>query len=214
MIDLLKAVIFRVDAPWHMVICQFNPKTFSITKQVEWVSRSVDGKNVGEQEFAGGKAQDLSVELWFDTTDIGLDVRLRYLDLLHMAEIDKRKRNPVTRKGEPPECMFQWGAFLSFTGVITSVSQNFVMFKGDGTPLRARVNVTFSETAQKVLGQNPTSRSESRKIWIVHQGESLDWIAYQEYGDPAEWRHIAETNDLDDPSRLKPGQILKLVPLP
>jgi nucleoid-associated protein YgaU len=42
----------------------------------------------------------------------------------------------------------------------------------------------------------------------------LDWIAYQEYGAPAYWRHIAETNNLDDPKALYPGQILKLVPLP
>ena len=48
----------------------------------------------------------------------------------------------------------------------------------------------------------------------MREGESLSWIAYKEYGDPACWRHIAETNDIEDPLHLRTGQVLKLVPLP
>ena len=183
-----KAEIFRVDNPGKKVTCQFNPKDFSITKSVKWVYQTADGKNVGDPEFAGGEAQDLNVELTFDSTDTGSDVRQKYTELLKMAEIDETKTNSTTRKGEPPECKFQWGSFLSFTGVITTVSQNFVLFKADGTPLRARVKVTFSETAKAKKGQNPTTRTESRKVWTVREGESLAWIAYQEYGDAAQWR--------------------------
>jgi hypothetical protein len=208
-----KAEIFRVDNTSLKVVCQFNPKDFSITKAVKWVYRTVDGKNSGDPEFAGGKAQDLNVDLVFDSTDTGSDVRTKYSELLKMAEIDSTKLNQTTQKGEPPQCKFQWGSFLSFTGVITTVSQNFTLFKGDGTPLRARVKVTFSETATPTAGQNPTTRTESRKVWIVREGESLQWIAYQEYGSPAEWRYIAETNGLDDPLDLRPGQVLKLLPL-
>jgi nucleoid-associated protein YgaU len=208
-----KAEIFRVSDPSVRVVCQFNPKDFSITKSVKWVYQTADGKNVGEPEFAGGEAQDLNVDLLFDSTDTGQDVRNKYSKLLKMAEIDESKANTKTRKGEPPECKFQWGSYLSFTGVIKTIQQNFVLFKADGTPLRARVKVTFSEIPVKKAAQNPTSRTESRKIWIVREGETLDWIAYQEYGSPAHWRHIAESNNLDNPLDLYPGQALKLVPL-
>jgi nucleoid-associated protein YgaU len=97
--------------------------------------------------------------------------------------------------------------------VIVDIAQQFILFKADGTPLRAWVTVTFSETAAKKKGQNPTTRTEPRKVWVVHEGETLAWIAYQEYGDPNHWRHIAETNNLDNPMDLTPGQVLKLVPL-
>jgi nucleoid-associated protein YgaU len=209
-----KAEIFRVDDPSKKVSCQFNPKDFSISKSVKWVYQTADGKNVGNPEFAGGEAQDLTVDLIFDSTDTGADVRGKYQELLKMAEIDTSKANTKTRKGEPPECKFQWGSFLSFTGVIKSIGQNFVMFKADGTPLRARVKVTFSETPHAAAGQNPTTRTESRKVWQVREGETLAWIAYKEYGDSNCWRHIAETNNLDNPMDLHPGQMLKLVPLP
>ena len=34
----------------------------------------MDGKNVGNAEFGGGEAQDMTVNLWFDSTDDGSDV--------------------------------------------------------------------------------------------------------------------------------------------
>lgn len=209
-----KAEIFRLNDPSKKVSCQFNPKDFSMTKKVKWVPQTVKGKSSAEMEFAGGEPQDLTVKLFFDTTDTGQDVRNSYKALLQMAEIDESKKNQQTRKSEPPECKFQWGAFLSFTGVIISVAQEFILFKADGTPLRAWVTVTFSETAAKKKGQNPTTRAEPRKVWVVHEGETLAWIAYQEYGDSTQWRHIAETNDLDNPMDIQPGQVLKLTPLP
>ncbi len=208
-----KAEIFRTSDTSIKVTCQFNPKDFSITKSVKWVYKPADGGNVSPPEFAGGEASDLIVDLMFDSTDDGSDVRTKYTELLKMAEINSTKTNATTSKSEPPECKFQWGTFLSFTGVIKSVAQQFILFKGDGTPLRAKVKVTFSETALPTAGQNPTTRTESRKVWIVREGETISWIAYKEYGDAAQWRHIAQTNQLDNPMDLYPGQVLKLVPL-
>lgn len=208
-----KAEIYRVDNPSVKVTCQFNPKDFSISKNIKWVQKVVNGKNTGVWEFAGGEAQDLVVDLIFDTSDTGSDVRTKYENLLKMAEIDTSKQNTKTLKGEPPECKFQWGSFLSFSGVIKSIGQEFILFKADGTPLRARIKVTFAETANPPTAQNPTTRTESRKVWIVREGETLDWIAYKEYGNSAHWRHIAESNDLENPLELHPGQVLKLTPL-
>jgi nucleoid-associated protein YgaU len=208
-----KAEIFRVDNPNTKVTCQFNPKDFTITRGIKWTHRVINGKDVGEMEFGGGEAQDLTVDLIFDSTDTGSAVTSKYSALLAMAEIDTSKVNSSTHKGEPPEVKFQWGSYMSFTGVIKSITQNFTFFSGDGTPLRARVKVVFSETAHPPSGQNPTTRTESRKTWVVREGETLAWIAFQEYGDASQWRYIAETNGLDNPLDLHSGQVLKLLPL-
>ena len=47
---------------------------------------------------------------------------------------------------------------------------------------------------------------------FVNEGDTIDWIAFEEYGDSAMWRFIAETNNLDDPLRLKTGQVLVIAP--
>ncbi|MBI1878919.1 MAG: peptidoglycan-binding protein [Chloroflexi bacterium] len=214
--NVQKARIIREDDPSKEVVCHFNPEEFSITRKIKWQDSPSQGNNAPQKVFAGGEADDLTIDLWFDTTDTAdKDVRDTYAALIEMAEIDQNKKNAKTGKGEPPKCKFIWGNFLSFTAVIQKITQKFVMFRADGTPVRAKVTVTFEQLSEeKPKRQNPTSQSESRKIWVVHEGQTLDWIAYQEYGDPACWRYIAETNNLMDPKELRPGQILKLVPLP
>ncbi len=196
------------------VKCQFNPSDLKITERIRWVSKPDIGGNEPGVIFSGGDSDELEIRLLFDTTHSGQDVRQSYRAILGIANIDEQKKNAKTKKGEPAACRFQWGKFLSFDAVVEKLVQNFIMFKADGTPLRADVTVVFKQIKVTVKGQNPTSRSEPRKIWQVSQGERLDWIAYQEYGDPAYWRHIADSNGLANPGDLYPGQILKLAPLP
>ncbi|MPZ48128.1 MAG: LysM peptidoglycan-binding domain-containing protein [Dehalococcoidia bacterium] len=38
--------------------------------------------------------------------------------------------------------------------------------------------------------------------------ERLDEIAYRFYGDPGLWRLIARANNIADPLRLQPGQVI------
>jgi hypothetical protein len=208
-----KAKIVNVANTSQSVTCHFNPKQFELKRTVIWNTSRTLGHDAPELSFGGGEAAELSIEFLFDTTDTGQDVRNTYKLLLDLSKVDTTKKDPKTQMSEPPLCRFEWGKFLSFTAVITKVAQTFTMFKPDGTPVRAKVDVTFKQVDQPTGAQNPTTRSEPRKIWVVHEGQTLDWIAYQEYGDPACWRHIAETNDLADPVDLRPGQVLKLVPL-
>ena len=44
----------------------------------------------------------------------------------------------------------------------------------------------------------------------VRDGDSLPSIAYDAYGDPTQWRTIAEANDIDDPLRLRRGSELSI----
>jgi hypothetical protein len=212
--NVQKAKIVKVSDPSKQVVCHFNPTNFKLGKKLEWKTKTNIGGDVSELKFSGGKAHELGpIEFLFDTTDTGEDVRDTYRVLLDLASVDQNKKNTQTNKGQPPLCRFEWGMFLSFTAVITELNQTFTMFKANGTPVRAKVAVKLLQVPEQIKPQNPTSRSESRKIWVVREGQTLDWIAYQEYGDPVYWRHIAETNNLLNPKALRPGQVLKLIPL-
>jgi len=211
--NVQKARIVQEDNPSKAVVCHFNPEDFSIGRTIRWNADTNIGDDASRLSFAGGEAQDLTIPLLFDTTDTGKDVRDSYKVLLELADVDPRNRNPRTGKSEPPRCRFEWGRFLAFSAVITRITQKFLMFKTDGTPVRVQVTVTLKQVGEIVRPQNPTTRSEARRTWVVTEGQRLDWIAYQEYGDPAHWRHIAETNDLENPMELRPGQVLHLAPL-
>ncbi len=210
--NIQKAKIVNLNNQ-QAVTCHFNPDTFSLDRTINWNMPTTTGADYPQPTFSGGQASDLTLTLLFDTTDKGTDVRDAYTTLVSMSKVDTSKKDAKTGKSEPPKCRFEWGKFLTFEAVITKLGEKFLMFKADGTPVRAEVTVTLKQVAEPTRGQNPTSRTEPRKIWVVHEGQTLDWIAYQEYGDSAQWRHIAETNNLDDPLDLKPGQVLKLTPL-
>ena len=214
-----KAEIFVVDGSdkGQTIECMFRPKEYTVTKQNRWEPKEDKGKNIPKLEFRGGSASSLTMELFFDTYEKDQDVRKYTNKIWKLMAIDSQLKDRTTLKGRPPICQFQWGPVKSFKAVITNINQKFTMFKADGTPVRATMTVTFQEVEAtgKYPLQNPTTSSEpGYKARVVKEGESIDWIAHEEYGDPTLWRVIAETNNLENPIKLTPGQILSIAPAP
>jgi hypothetical protein len=208
-----KAKIINLNTNKEQVV-HFNPAEFEIGRSLNWTENTAMGSDTPRLAYGGGKSDDLTITLLFDTTSKkGKDVRDEYKNLVDMAKVDKTKKDATTGLSEPPKCRFQWGKFLAFNAVITSLKQKFTLFTSTGTPLRAEVTVTLKQVGEKAKPQNPTSRSQARRVWVVQEGDRLDWIAHKEYGDATHWRHIAETNHLDTPNDLQPGQVLILTPL-
>lgn len=57
-------------------------------------------------------------------------------------------------------------------------------------------------------------KDNGTNTYIVKQGDTLEKIAYQQYGSPILWWLVADINRIVDPMQeLKEGQRLKLVPL-
>ena len=120
----------------------------------------------------------------------------------------------AAKKPRPQFVKFGWGNETLFKSLVSSVDVTYTMFHPDGRPARAKVKVSLEEVPDQPSGQNPTSGGErGLRSHMVLPGETLDLIAYRELGDAARWHHIAETNGLDDPWSLRPGQRLAIVPV-
>lgn len=224
--QLAKAEIINLDTG-AKVQCMFNPKEYTFSKSNGWQESKTKGQNVAPLEFSGGEPANLSVQLLFDTNEshshlnlgvvAGRDVRMYTQGLWDMMKINENKKNTATNKGEPPICRFVWGSMWSFQAVITSISQKFTLFASDGTPLRAVLDVSFKQLRDEgqYPRQNPTSGGNpGEHVRLIREGETLPYIAYEEYGDPTVWRHLANTNQIADPRRLRPGDLLLITPLP
>jgi len=213
---LTKAAITNLDT-FEVIPCMFNPKAYTFTKANTWNSSVIIGKNVPEIDFQGGHAMTLVMELFFDTYETGADVRTKYTDKIWKLMMINPNTKDKGHKGWPPLCEFRWGQTWSFKAVITNIDQTFTMFLGDGTPVRSTMTVSFQQAAEegKYPGQNPTTMSvQGYRTRRVKQGETLDWIAYDEYGDSSLWRFLADTNDVEDPLSLAVGQALAIPPKP
>ncbi|HEX6289749.1 MAG TPA: hypothetical protein VFZ66_11190 [Herpetosiphonaceae bacterium] len=224
--QLAKAEIINLHTG-EKVPCMFNPKEYTFSKSNGWKESETKGLDIPPLEFSGGEPSTLSIQLLFDTNEshshlnlgvvAGRDVRKYTKGLWDMMKINENRKHPKTKKGEPPYCRFVWGTMWSFEAVITSISQKFTLFAPDGTPLRAVLDVSFKQAFDEgqYPRQNPTSGGNpGEHVRTVREGETLPYIAYEEYGDPTVWRHLANTNNISDPRRLRPGDMLMITPLP
>ncbi len=225
---LVKAEIASVDDARDKIVCMFNPREYSFTKQNSWTESQNKGNNVGRLEFGGGAPAKLTLQLLFDTYEAhsdgsrqlnqaGDDVRRYTRPLWDMMKVADRARNRTTGRGEPPHVRFTWGSVWSFEAVIESITQKFTLFLADGTPVRATLDVSFKQITDEgqYPRQNPTSGGHpGDRLRTVRAGESLSQIAFEEYGDATIWRHLAAANNIDDPLHLRAGQLLIIVPPP
>jgi hypothetical protein len=193
---------------------KINPTELSISRGATYQDMPVPGLSVPLLQFIRGEAQTLTCELFLDASDKrdvsapnGDSVRKRLDDLRAYV-------NLLADLHAPPVCQFLWGD-VDFTGVITSLQERFVLFDETGKILRARVNVSIKsyvpvETQAQTTKPNSPDRYKTR---VVKEGDRIDLIAADEYGDPRLWRPIAEFNRLARPLFLRPGTVLSIPPL-
>jgi hypothetical protein len=201
----------------NQIEAQFNPEKYSLTKGVQLAELGVPGLDSPILQFVRGQNEKITLELFFDTTDFGMVGDVEDVRNQTVAIYDLLKINPETHA--PPRCMLSWGdggQLFSFGSnlnprcVVESVSEEFNLFSPDGIPLRARLNVTFREykTIDEQLAETPRHSPDRTKVRTVQRGETLSFIAWKVYGDPTQWRPIADANNLANPRLLTPGSQL------
>lgn len=216
--QLVAAKIFEVDAQGHekgggiSVACMFNPFEYSVTKSNTYDERPRNNADTPQGEFFKSGSQTLKLNLTFDTYESGDDVSLETNKLWKFMLTKTQESRRQNEKIEPPQVAFEWGVFR-FVSYITNMTQKFTLFKNDGTPVRAQVDVTFTQYTDldDYPRQNPTSGGGPiERIWRVVAGDRLDLIAAEVYRDASKWRLIAEQNKLSNPMILRPGMQLRI----
>lgn len=208
-----KARILPLEGDRTPIPCLFNPKEYTISRSNSWSVPPAKGENLGEYEFGGGNPAQMTLQLLFDTFEDGVDVRNRYTSKIwKLMRVNPQLKDNKSGKGRPPRVQFQWGD-VGFEAVIVSISQKFILFKDDGVPVRATLDVSFQQIKDENSweGQNPTSGGlgGGRQVTVM-EGDTLTAIAYNEYGDSNKWRAIADANRLTSVRRLRPGTVLEL----
>jgi len=190
----------------------FNPEEYTINKDNNFASQAIPGLSGPLLQFVHGNMRTLEMELFFDTYDTDSlpkrDVREETNRVVKLTAIDPELH-------APPILLVSW-ASLQFRCVLARVSQKFIMFSDDGTPVRARLNVTFNEfiDAEREAKEVARQTANFSKVHVVTQGETLSMIAARLYDNAQSWRPIAIVNDISDPRSLFPGQSLRIPALP
>ena len=207
----------------------YNPESYSQSRTVRYAQSSGISTNTPVTQFAGGSLETLQFKLFFDSMSAGsevggtlldkakflgnsllpslaklVDVRTYTQKVYSLMEIDPNKH-------VPPLLHLKWSS-LQFTGHLIKCNQTFVRFGERGVPLRAWLDCEFQEfiAPQKASLPRPLESPDTTKYRTVHQGDSLWSLSAREYGQPEQWRSIADANGLDNPRMLRTGDRLVL----
>ncbi|HEX4701575.1 MAG TPA: hypothetical protein VH352_05545 [Pseudonocardiaceae bacterium] len=205
----------------------FHPDAITMSRQVQMGSRpsasSHSGSPAGASPsiFRGAAGSTINIRnayLTGMTTKPRCDTLLGWLSpgggllgALIGGAISAATGGRVNLASEQPTVTFSYGppemGFLYMTK-IQNVGIKYTRFTREGIPVRASVDISMVEQPSLLgsLPTNPTSGGlPGRKSHTVSAGENLQSVAVENYGSPGLWRRIAETNDIDDPLRVRPG---------
>jgi hypothetical protein len=188
----------------------FNPEHYTVarTNTYETADNLVVPPPPEFKRF--GRASLTLSTLYFDTYETGEDLTKITNELWDLMN----PPDPGDPKSTPPEVKFEWSSF-SFKAVVSDLTVKYTLFNKEGTPVRAEATISFiqSDDYHKHPHQNPTSGGgPALEVRRIVQGDRLDLIAADVYGDAARWRQIAEFNHIHNPKRLRPGQMITIPP--
>ena len=117
------------------VTVHFNPASLQYT-----VSNTLkdEGSGSKKKQYVSQTSAKLTMDLVFDTTDTGQDVRETTEKIAKML-----KAHGPSGKQVPPLVEFGWGVYR-FTGMVEQYKETLDFFAAGGIPLRAGVNLTLS----------------------------------------------------------------------
>ncbi len=186
------------------VYCSFNPFEYTVSQSNSYSYTPTFGGNE-KVEFKSVGPQTLKLSLIFDAYENTGDrdvskVTKELWNLMTPKYITK------TEKPDAPFVIFEWGVF-KFLAVITNMTQKFILFDHDGVPLRAKIDITFTQHKSEKDDYQPLAAGELdiTQITPTKIGDRLDSLASDKLGDPANWRDIATLNNITNPLAIRPG---------
>lgn len=148
--EITKASIHNTRSDERFEV-HFNPENlqYTITNTV----RNTGAGNAAKQ-YTGESTGKLSLELLFDTTHSGEDVRL------HTVKVARLMEPGSSGNRTPPVVEFDWGLY-SFAGMVENYRETIDFFSADGVPLRATVNLTLSSQDRVFEGGSNARRAQT-----------------------------------------------------
>ena len=185
----------------------FNPSSLVYTVENSTQQQGSDPKR---RQFAGQFTGKLSMDLQFDTTDTGVDVRqvTGQVALFMQSSASANKGgNGGANAPAPAVLSFEWGAY-QFQGFMESFKETIDFFSADGIPLRALVSIGLARQ-DNVFDTGSANTPPPSGSLVPTSSSSSAASAAAQGGDPNAARALASANGLENP-RFTGGAALEV----
>lgn len=191
-----------------------NPEEFSIKNSIEY-SDSFERRS---PKFAHYGTSVIAVpKIFLDTTGaIPVEqwpIKGASIDEM-ITELKKIVYDYDGDSHEPAVVKVTWGS-NNFKGRLLSMNTKFTLFDKAGSPLRAEIELEFSEflTLKEIEAKANKHSPDLTHIIEVKSGDTLPNLCNKVYKDPSYYIQVARINGLSSFCRLKPGTRLVFPPL-
>jgi len=189
-----------------------NPESYNYETQINYNTKD---KAIGQPDhdlkYVNHEPESVSFSLYLDGTGVvSTDTDIA-------AKITKLKKVIYAYVGtnhEPSRVQITWGTFI-FKGRVQNFSINYSLFKPDGTPIRAKIELSFlgfvdsTESAQKKNASSP----DMSHIRTVFTGSSLPLMCKEIYKDESMYLEVAKSNGLISFRKLQAGTQVYFPPI-
>src|SRR5271163_1189249 len=185
----------------------FNPSSLVYTVENSTQQQGSDPKR---RQFAGQFTGKLSMDLQFDTTDTGVDVRQvtgQVALFMQSSASANKSSNGGANAPAPAVLSFEWGAY-QFQGFMESFKETIDFFSADGIPLRALVSIGLARQ-DNVFDTGSANTPPPSGSLVPTSSSSSAASAAAQGGDPNAARALASANGLENP-RFTGGAALEV----
>lgn len=181
-------------SPYSFMI---NPDTIKIQKSIEYNEQQAPATSSASQKYKSTPSDKLTFEIVIDCTGV---VDSKRTDMA--KEITALETIIYTYNGKihrPNFVKVQWGQNITFNGVLESIDISYTLFKPDGSPLRAKISLSFSQyiSPKTVTMQDAPQSPDLTHIVTVSEGMSLPQLCLQTWNDDSLYIQVAEFNGLN-----------------
>jgi len=194
-----------------------NPSSYSRKTTISYNDRQAQGSPGPSPEFNRIPGEQISMELVFDATGV-IPAPSGQSYTNGVADgIKQFVTMAATVNGDihsPNYLILSW-AQLQFPCVLTSLGVTYSLFRPDGTPLRAKIQVSFqSYHSETQLAKATNTKSpDMTHVVTFTAGDSLPLLCYRIYGDSRYYQQVAAKNGLLSFRDIAPGKQLVFPPL-
>lgn len=196
--------------PYNAMI---NPDTIKWQRSIEYNEQQPPNTSAPSQKYKSTPVEKLNFDIVIDCTGI---VDSKRVDM--NQEISSLESKIYTYNGKihrPNFVKVQWGKSLVFKGVLKSMDTSYALFRPDGSPLRAKLSLGFSEyiSPQSVEELETKKSPDITHLISVVEGNTLPQLCEQTWNNDSYYIQVTQYNQLNKFRNLKGGQKLIFPPI-
>ena len=174
-----------------------NPENIKLEKAIEYNEQQAPATSSTSQKYKSTPSDKLNFEIVIDCTGIVDPKRISMSQEITALETIIYTYNGKIHR--PNFVKIQWGQDITFSGVLNSIDISYTLFKPDGSPLRAKISLSFSQyvSPETVTRTDAPESPDLTHIVTVTEGMSLPQLCLKTWNDDSYYVQNAAYNKLN-----------------